>query len=1164
MKPIELKLAGLQSYREEQRIDFEKLCETGLFGIFGPTGSGKSSILDAMTLALYGKVERAAGGTQGILNQMENTLSVSLTFALHGAAGKRTFRVERRFKRTGDVTVGSTLTRFIELRPEGDIVLADKLADVTRCVEEQIGLKMDDFTRAVVLPQGKFAEFLSLKGSERRQMLQRLFSLEKYGDELAARLARRVKDTDVELKTCLAEQQGLGDASEEAVREAEEALAAAARHAEEARSARLEAERVHRELTELRERLQEQERLLARRGELEQEASKRAAERTELQRAREAEALLPYVSELEELEARLQKAAAGHEAARAAADAAAERAAQAIRAADDALRRKESEEPELMSRHARLQEAVRLYQDSVRLRQEAEQWTAKRTGAGGRVERSEAEAARARDMLHKAADRQAELREAMQAREKPAEERDRFQQAVSERQLLAMQQGRCRELEESRGKLTARTEQAGQTWLQLLQTLTGHVLAGQAAALEGRRIESAWQRLHAEACDALEQAERELAAARERQWQQAAEEMAAKLASRLEDGQPCPVCGSTSHAHPAQMPAASEAVREGWPEWEEARDKRREAVRHAEQGKQRCAGAVRQWSERMAELNSRLRPMLRQWEEGAAALPSAAAQMAAALEDGVPVEPDGADDATMRGGPGGGEGDASREASRSRLQERTDEWERDMEQSLHRITDSQWELQQAWSAYESAEAARREGEAEWKRAEAEYARSAERWAARYEPAGWSLGEMDAIVERWREDEAYVNDCRARLDKGAVYVEEMQQRLRQLEAEGQQAEMQRVQAESELNGVNRLLSEYGQRLEPWAGGPPVEQQAAEAEAQLHALREQAARTAREAEAARRAQVEAERLAALAEQQRADLGERADGSRERLAVKLAASPFEAADEVMAARRGPDRCLELEGGLAAYDEELRDLQSRLARLAEQLGGRTVSGAEWQEAKERWELAVERDEAALGSRARAERDAEHIRSKHERWMALENERLRAEEQLGRYQQLQSIFRGNAFVEFIAEEQLMQVSRAASERLKNLTKQRYALEVDSGGGFVIRDDGNGGIRRPVSTLSGGETFLTSLALALALSAQIQLRGMYPLEFFFLDEGFGTLDPELLDTVVTALEKLHTDRLAVGIISHVPELRARLARKLTVLSAELTGSGSRIRMDESD
>lgn len=108
----------------------------------------------------------------------------------------------------------------------------------------------------------------------------------------------------------------------------------------------------------------------------------------------------------------------------------------------------------------------------------------------------------------------------------------------------------------------------------------------------------------------------------------------------------------------------------------------------------------------------------------------------------------------------------------------------------------------------------------------------------------------------------------------------------------------------------------------------------------------------------------------------------------------------------------------------------------------------------------------------------------------------------------------------------------------------------------MIRDDGNGG--RPPSGLDSvrGETFLTSLSLALALSAQIQLRGQYPLQFFFLDEGFGTLDPDLLDTVITSLEKLHNDQLSVGIISHVPELRARLPRKLIVVPAE-QGGGDR-------
>ena len=70
------------------------------------------------------------------------------------------------------------------------------------------------------------------------------------------------------------------------------------------------------------------------------------------------------------------------------------------------------------------------------------------------------------------------------------------------------------------------------------------------------------------------------------------------------------------------------------------------------------------------------------------------------------------------------------------------------------------------------------------------------------------------------------------------------------------------------------------------------------------------------------------------------------------------------------------------------------------------------------------------------------------------------------------------------------------------------------------------------------------------------------MEFFFLDEGFGTLDQELLDMVIGALEKLHMDRLAVGVISHVPELRARLVRKLIVHPAEPSGRGSRISLEE--
>ncbi len=140
-----------------------------------------------------------------------------------------------------------------------------------------------------------------------------------------------------------------------------------------------------------------------------------------------------------------------------------------------------------------------------------------------------------------------------------------------------------------------------------------------------------------------------------------------------------------------------------------------------------------------------------------------------------------------------------------------------------------------------------------------------------------------------------------------------------------------------------------------------------------------------------------------------------------------------------------------------------------------------------------------------------------------------------------------SSIMDFVAYKQLKYISHVASNTLSNITGSRYNIFIDDSGEFMIRDLLNGGEKRKIKSLSGGELFLTSLSMALALSSHIQLKGRMNLEFFFLDEGFGTLDKESLDIVLRALEKIKNNNLTIGIISHLKEIQDRMPVKIMVM-----------------
>ena len=175
----------------------------------------------------------------------------------------------------------------------------------------------------------------------------------------------------------------------------------------------------------------------------------------------------------------------------------------------------------------------------------------------------------------------------------------------------------------------------------------------------------------------------------------------------------------------------------------------------------------------------------------------------------------------------------------------------------------------------------------------------------------------------------------------------------------------------------------------------------------------------------------------------------------------------------------------------------------------------------------------------------------------SLEKERSAISRQYDQIEKLRKLFYGNAFMEFVAGEYLADISSAATETLLRLTNGRYFIRYEQG--FYVGDNFNAGTLRSVNTLSGGETFLVSLSLALSLSAAIYAKSLRPIEFFFLDEGFGTLDEKLIDTVMDSLEKLKNTHFSIGLISHVEELKHRIDNKITVISAQ-EGESSKIKI----
>jgi DNA repair protein SbcC/Rad50 len=214
MIPKYLKIKGLYSYKTEQEIHFDQLTEAALFGIFGSVGSGKSSILEAITFALYGDTERLNNKGDDRTYNMMNLRSDDLSIDFECLAGKDaehyrfSVRGKRNSKNFMDV---KTFERkaYLKMNGEWSPITADDVA------EKVIGLSYENFRRTIIIPQGRFQEFIELRDNDRTKMMKELFNLDKY--DLSRKVGSLNSKNKLSLENIKGQLVSLGDATPDMV-----------------------------------------------------------------------------------------------------------------------------------------------------------------------------------------------------------------------------------------------------------------------------------------------------------------------------------------------------------------------------------------------------------------------------------------------------------------------------------------------------------------------------------------------------------------------------------------------------------------------------------------------------------------------------------------------------------------------------------------------------------------------------------------------------------------------------------------------------------------------------------------------------------------------------------------------------------------------------------
>ena len=1057
MRPKELILHNIGPFTGEHTVNFDSL--GSLFLIYGQTGAGKTTLFDAISYAFYGK---PLGGRSGVMRNLRSHFAddyavsdVILTFFI----GTQLYRIKRQLPYTKEGRKLETPEEVsLECYENGswENRSSTNKRETDASIQNLIKLSDKEFSRIVLLPQGEFAQFLRAQSSDKKETLMHLFPIKRYSDLMQ----------EAKLRADMLQQEA---------------------HTIEANLETLHTRFVyHRYESDRAELLNEIDRIRDEHGgvltalqtkntELEQEKIL-AEKRKELERVtEELEACRIREEDIRNLKAKIEKA---------------QRAApltvhvnqlielEAACAADERqIREKRERMEELTARMKALQErqgdiAAKEHQrdslfaviDSLRkatvLEQEigaeqAEEDKLKRAAAAAQAQLQRIEA-----QLTAVTEKTAALAPAVDA----LDEREHAYRSLQTRL----------DMEKQLHDMLCKQEQ-------LATFLHSYAQAADNARTQLTEIARDCD-IQTEQINRIE--EEKKAAERQR--------AAAALAEYLEEGSPCPVCGSIHHPAPAQ--GMSESAFSFDERIEAAKRSAAKLQHEKEKAQTALAGAEASYTNYQKQIDER-------------AAAAADLQLRSKECSAVPF-PEGKDAAESRIKETAqqiNEAVQAYNASRKAFAEH-----KTLEEETRRL---QRERQECTQQHHSAEqrlsgvsAALQEKRRQFDQAFSQLPENLRSVQLSSDTEASSKTEVpDAPVSNTAPEQYEVPDAETALEQCEALLQELK---------------------LTINAYHTDVSEATQNLERICG----ELSTAETHGQERAQQRSEKTTQLEAAYIKEGFANLEELqqAVCSEPEVAQWKTEIDTFYEQYAAyKQAAAGLE--KDVTATE--PRDLDELEAAVEALRQRYDEIQARLEVLNTEKAKLEELHAQHTELTKA--LAVKTAEA-------------------QNWVAL------AKDLCG------SNPRKLQFDTWILSAFLHEVTVFANKRLERMSEGRYRLAVseEHGAGNAYRGldleiaDAYTGKCRPSATLSGGETFMASISLALGLADSIQARaGGIRIDSMFIDEGFGSLDEKALENAVSILDEIRGNRM-VGIISHVGELQSRIPQKIEVIK---TGTGSSIR-----